>query len=93
MALQASIAHFKNQFVAQLNDGRSIEQADFRSMAQALHGLGVVEADISFDWCPGQRMVTAGQQVALRAEMKRLAKAATAATAATVSKPNLAVAA
>ena len=87
MALQTSIAHFKNQFVAQLNDGRSIEQADFRSMAQALHGLGVVEADISFDWCPGQRMVTAGQQVALRAEMKRLANSAT------VSKPNLAVAA
>lgn len=87
MALQASIAHFKNQFVAQLNDGRCIEQADFRSMAQALYGLGVVEADISFDWCPGQRMVTAGQQVALRAEMKRLANSAT------VSKPNLAVAA
>ena len=87
MALQASIAHFKNQFVAQLNDGRSIEQPDFRGMAQALHGLGVVEADISFDWCPGQRMVTAGQQVALRAEMKRLANSAT------VSKPNLAVAA
>lgn len=87
MALQASIAHFKNQFVAQLNDGRSIEQPDFRSMAQALYGLGVVEADISFDWCPGQRMVTAGQQVALRAEMKRLANSAT------VSKPNLAVAA
>ena len=72
MALQASIAHFKNQFVAQLNDGRSIEQADFRSMAQALFGVGVVEADISFDWCPGQRMVTAGQQVGMRAEMRRL---------------------
>lgn len=88
MALQASIAHFKNQFVAQISDGRSIEQADFRGMAQALHALGVVEADISFDWCPGQRMVTAGQQVALRAEMKRLAK-----TTATGNKPNLAVAA
>lgn len=87
MTLHASIAHFKNQFVAQLTDGRSIEQADFRSMARALYGVGVVEADISFDWCPGQRMVTAGQQVALRAEMKRLAKTDTS------SKPNLAIAA
>ncbi|MBU3696879.1 MAG: hypothetical protein FGM13_09300 [Dechloromonas sp.] len=87
MALQASVAQFKNQFFAQPNDGGSIEQADFRSMAQALYGLGVVEADISFDWCPGQRMVTAGQQVALRAQIKLLAKTAN------VSKPNLAVAA
>lgn len=88
MALQASIAHFKNQFVAQLTDGRSLEQSDFRTMAKVLHQAGVNEIDISFNWCPGQRMVTAGQQVALRAEMKRLAKVATTSTA-----PSLAVAA
>lgn len=86
MAPQASIAYFKNHFVAQLDDGRSIEQADFRGMAHALHSAGIAEADVSFDWCPGQRMITAGQQVALRAELKRLSKAST-----TNDKPNLAV--
>lgn len=88
MALQASIAHFKNQFIAQLTDGRSLEQADFRAMAKALHHAGVTQGDISFDWCPGQRMVTAGQQVALRAELRRLDQTAT-----TNTGPNLAAAA
>lgn len=72
MSIQANIAFCKNAFIAVLSDGRRIEQPDFRDMAYALHCAGVRADHIQYDWQAGQRMITAGQQVALRAEMRRL---------------------
>lgn len=76
MTISANIVLFKNEFVASLSDGRHIEQSDLREMANVLHRAGVLASDVQFDWSgsAGQRMITAGQQVALRAEMRRLAK-------------------
>lgn len=72
MVIQANVTFFGNDFVATLSDGRRIEHADFHEMAQALHCAGVQANDVQYEWCAGQRMITAGQQVALRAEIRRL---------------------
>jgi hypothetical protein len=74
MTTTASIILFKNEFIATLSDGRRIERSDLRELANALTAASVQAASVSFDWngSAGQRMVTAGQQVALRAEMRRL---------------------
>lgn len=74
MAIHATVVLFKNQFVAELSDGRILELPDFQKMAEALHCAGVLADDVRFDWKAGQRMITAGQQVALCAEMRRLAR-------------------
>lgn len=72
MGIHASVALFKNEFVATLSDGRKIEQADWRGLAGNLYQAGVEPNDIDYEWQAGQRMITAGQQVALRAEIRRL---------------------
>ena len=41
-------------------------------MAYALFRAGVLSSDINFEWRAGLRMITAGQQVSLIAEMTRL---------------------
>ncbi len=76
MTITASVALFKSEFVAALSDGRHIERHDWREMAQALYELGVGDSAVEYEWHTGQRMITAGQQVALRAEMRRLAHVA-----------------
>jgi hypothetical protein len=76
MAITASVAFFKSEFVAALSDGRRIECHDWREMAQALYEIGVQCSAIEYQWHTGQRMITAGQQVALKAEIRRLAHAA-----------------
>lgn len=73
MTISASVAFFKSEFVAALSDGRRVERHDWRAMAQALYELGVDDTAINYEWHNGQRMITAGQQVALRAEIRRLA--------------------
>lgn len=75
MTTSANIVLFKNDFIASLSDGHRIEQSDLREMASALHRAGVSAGDVQFEWngSAGQRMITAGQQVALRAELRRLA--------------------
>lgn len=73
MTITASVAFFKNEFVAALSDGRHVERRDWRGMAQALFELGVDGSAIEYEWHNGQRMITAGQQVALKAEIRRLA--------------------
>jgi hypothetical protein len=72
-----------NKFIAALSSGAQIERPDFRGMAQALYCAGVVATNVSYEWRAGQRMITAGQQVALRAELGRLEResAGVAATA------------
>lgn len=73
MTTSASIILFKNEFVATLGDGRRIERSDLREMAAALAKAGVHACDVEFEWngSAGQRMITAGQQVAMRAEIRR----------------------
>ena len=72
MAICAKVGFFENRFLAALSNGRHIDQADFRDMAYALYGAGVQANDVQYEWCAGQRMITAGQQVALCAEIRRL---------------------
>lgn len=74
MTTTASVVLFKNEFIATLSDGRRIEKGELREMASALIHAGVHLNGVTFDWngSTGQRMITAGQQVAFRAEMRRL---------------------
>ena len=72
MAVRATIALVRDEFVATLSDGGCISRPDFRSMAKALVSAGVRSDAIEYDWKPGQQMITAGQQVGLRAEMYHL---------------------
>lgn len=73
MTTTASIILFKNEFVATLSDGRHLEKKELRELAGLLASAGVHACDVSFEWngSAGQRMITAGQQVALRAELRR----------------------
>ncbi len=68
MAIRATIVLIKSEFVATLSDGSQVKRSDFRLMAEALVLAGVRADDIEYDWKPGQRMITAGQQVGLRSE-------------------------
>ena len=77
MTTTASVMFQKNEFVATLSDGRRIERRDWREMALALYSAGVDSNAVEYEWRTGQRMITAGQQVALRAEIRRLASTAT----------------
>lgn len=72
MTTTATVAFFKNEFVAELSNGQRLAQAELRDMAYALYCAGVHAGDIEFEWHAGQRMITAGQQAALRAEINRL---------------------
>lgn len=76
MAITANVAFFKSEFIADLSDGRHVERHDWREMAKALHELGVASSDVAYEWHNGQRMITAGQQVALKAEINRLTQLA-----------------
>jgi hypothetical protein len=73
MAITASVSLFKNDFVAELSDGRQIERHDWREMAEALFSAGVQANAVEYVWRAGQRMITAGQQVAMRSEIRRQA--------------------
>jgi hypothetical protein len=74
MTISASVSFFKSGFVASLSDGQRVERRDWREMAQALYALGVTSNAVDYEWHNGQRMITAGQQVALKAEIQRLAQ-------------------
>jgi hypothetical protein len=73
MTLQATVALSNDNFVATLSDGRSFQQAGFREMADILHRAGVAADIIQYEWCAGQRMITAGQKVALSAAIRHQA--------------------
>lgn len=72
MTISASVVLEKNEFVSELSDGRQFRQSGVQEMAGVLHGAGVLARDVQYEWHPGHRMLTAGQQVALTAEMRRL---------------------
>ena len=72
MADHATVSLINDVFVARLDDGRRIKHAYLDEMACALSLSGVLASDVRFEWRAGLRMITAGQQVALSAEMRRL---------------------
>lgn len=74
MSITANIILIKNEFVATLSDGRRLKKSDLHELADALARVGIHACDVQFEWngSTGQRMITAGQQVAMRAEMRRL---------------------
>jgi hypothetical protein len=74
MTIAAAVGFCRNEFIAVLGDGRQIERPDLVSMAHALVHAGVRADAVHFEWQTGQRLLTAGQKVALCAEMHRLAK-------------------
>ena len=76
MTIQANVLLCRNEFIAELSDGRKIEETDLRTFSQALHGAGVLAKDMHCDWRAGHRILTAGQQVAMKAEMRKLEQAA-----------------
>ena len=49
-----------------------MNKPDPRQMAYALFRAGVLADDVKFEWQPGCRMLTAGQQIGLSSEMRRL---------------------
>ena len=71
MAITASVSLVKNEYVAVLSDGRRIERCDWRELAEALCSAGVNANGVDYEWHAGQRMITAGQQVAMRSEIRR----------------------
>lgn len=71
MATQANVGFIKNEFVATLSDGRQLNQSDLRELANALHRAGVMAKGVQYEWRTGQRMITAGQQVALLAAIRK----------------------
>lgn len=77
MEISAHVGAVEDRFLAALSDGRSIEATDLPSVAQALCCAGVSINGITHDWREGRRMLTAGQQVALSAAMRSLARKAT----------------
>lgn len=72
MTTQATVSLVGEVFMATLGDGRRIRQCDLRRMAYALFYAGVLASDVRFEWRSGLRMITAGQQVSLTAEIARL---------------------
>lgn len=74
MAISANIGYFKGEFVAELSDGRRLEDKEWRGMAESLFCAGIRAKDVNFEWRNGHRMITAGQQVALLSEIRRLSQ-------------------
>lgn len=60
--------------VAELSDGQRIKRGTLDELATALHAAGVTaETAHCGDWREGAQILGAGQQIALKAELRRLA--------------------
>ena len=70
-AVRASVALIGEEFVANLSDGRRVRRSDFLELAEALYQAGVRAEGVTFDWNTEHRLITAGQKVAICAEMRR----------------------
>jgi hypothetical protein len=72
MSNRATVTLVELRFVAAVSDGRQLDRGDIHEMAEALFRAGVPADDVRYEWGVGRRMITSGQQVALRAEIRRL---------------------
>lgn len=72
MGISAIVAASEHFFVATLSDGRQMEARTLNELAKVLHFLGVHAEAVRCEWHPGERMMTAGQQVALNAAIRSL---------------------
>ncbi len=72
MTIQAIVLLKRSEFLAELGDGRRLAHHELCGLAESMHRAGVLAADMRCEWRSGHRMLTAGQQVALSAEMLRL---------------------
>ncbi len=70
MMFSAIVTASDHCLVANLSDGRQMEADSVGEMAKALHVIGVQAGAVSCQWQAGQRMMTAGQQVALMAALR-----------------------
>ncbi len=74
MNVTAQIRLSGTGFVAELSDGQRIERGTLDELAAALHAAGVTaEAAHCGDWRDGAQILGAGQQIALKTELRRLA--------------------
>jgi hypothetical protein len=78
--MSVNVGGLASGFFARLPDGRSIAQPDLQSMARALVLAGIRPGGISHEWMAGYCMLTAGQKVALNAEMLGLERNSVAMT-------------
>jgi hypothetical protein len=72
MSIDATVTMVESKFLAILADGREIAKPSLSELAIALARCGVPAGCIRFRWSAGHRMITAGQQVALQADIARL---------------------
>ena len=64
----------EDRFLAELSDGQQIERGDPIALAAALNAAGIApESAHCGDWREGEHILAAGQQIALKAELHRLA--------------------
>ena len=91
MTIQANIALSRSDFVAELSDGRRLVKPNLRDMAAALHDAGVMARGTLCEHRADHRILTAGQLVALKAEMRRLELLPVPVSAPKPSKPRIAL--
>lgn len=77
MSITANIGAFETEFVASLSDGHCMQAASLCELAKSLFRVGVAGDNVQYEWCAGQRMLTAGQQSAFNAEMRVLGRNST----------------
>ena len=69
--IEARVSLTNSGFVAELSDEQRIERSDIRGLAAALHAAGVTaETAHCGDWRNGEHVLGAGQQIALKAELR-----------------------
>lgn len=74
MTITAQIRLAEGGFLAELPDGQRIERGTLDELAAALHAAGVTgETSHCGDWRDGAQILGAGQQIALKAKLRRLA--------------------
>lgn len=70
MMFSAIVTASDHCLVATLSDGRQMEADTVSDMAKVLHFVGVQAHSVRCEWHAGQRMMTAGQRVALIAALR-----------------------
>ena len=72
MSISVTVVATNDFFIAKSSDGWQMEAHTLSDLAKELHHHGVLAMAVRCQWHPGERMMTAGQQVALNAEIRRL---------------------